>query len=557
MKDFLFLRLLDRFSTILERLGCDYPLLRAILKVKLTMDARRVPTIMKNARRRKSPEENGNSLLPSLGLYAFMGLFLLPFVLMNQNYLFQMSIAFAILMVLVMTSMISDFSSVLLDVRDRSIIATKPVPARTISFARAIHVTIYLSLITGTFAGPALIGALLRHGIGFFLLFFVMVILLDLFVLVFTALLYLVVLNIFDGERLKDMINAVQIGLSIVMMVAYQVVGRSFDLLRMHLAFRAAWWQVLIPPFWFGAAFSWLQAGPLNAEMVTLAALSIVIPGSLFGLYIRLMPTFERRLEKLAEDAQQKTKRAPRLLGGIARLVCASPEERTFFQFSAWMMAKERDFKLKVYPSLGLALVLPFILMINPAFSGGLNSLPSGKAYLFIYATALVVPTFLQMVKYSSQYKAAWIYEVAPVVRLSSIFRGAVKAALVRLFLPVFVVEGLIFTGVFGFSVIPQLVAAGLSIGVYTVVGFRLVEKDLPFSRPFESRPSANRFVALPLVFLILVLVAIHFVVSLAPFGTAVYIGMLVLLNVLVWRLGFRFLDRPALQRNPGIMAPD
>ncbi|WDL98354.1 hypothetical protein [Alicyclobacillus sp. ALC3] len=537
MKEFLSLRLLDRFSKIFEQLGCDYPLLRDILQVKLTMDTRRVPTIMRNARRKKPLDEDSNRFVRSLWLYAFLGLVLIPFVLMNQTYLFQMSTSFAILMFLAMMSMISDFAAVLLDVRDISIIATKPVPARTLSFARAIHVTMYLSMLTGTLAAPGLIVALLRHGFVFFLLFVLMIILMDMFVLVFTALLYLVILNAFDGERLKDIINYVQIALSIVMIVGYQLVGRSFALLNRHIAFHTAWWQVVVPPIWFGAAFTWLQSGHQGGEIVVLSILSVLVPTALLGLYIRLLPTFERRLEKLANSAKQR-ERQSRLIPFVSRLLCRSQEEQTFFQFSSWMMGKERDFKLKVYPSVGLALVFPFIFLLNPAFSGGGHSLASGKAYLFIYAISLVVPTFLMMLKHSSQYKAAWIYEVTPVERLSSVYRGTVKAALVRLFLPIYLIDGVVFTLIFGWRVVPQLVIVGLSIGVYTVISFHFLEKGLPFSRPFETTPAADRYIVPILILLILIFVAVHFVSTLIPFGVYVYAGILILLNALVWSGG-------------------
>lgn len=539
MREFTSLSILDKFRGILERFGCDYPLLREILKVKLTMDARRVPTIVSNARKKQSDSDK-NSFVRSLWMYALMGLILLPFVLMNDNYLFQMSIAFAILMFLVMTSMISDFSSVLLDVRDRTIIATKPVPPRTLSFARAIHITIYLSLLTGTLAGPGLIGALLRHGIGFFLLFLVAVILLDIFVLVVTALLYLLVMNVFDGERLKDMINYVQIALSIVMLVGYQLVGRSFNILQVHIAFHAAWWQIFVPPFWFGAVFTWLQAGSSGVEITILSIFAVVVPCALFALYVRLMPAFERKLEKLAEDAQQKKQRAKSAVSWMSRLVCRTEEERAFFQFSSWMMAKEREFKLKVYPSLGLSIVFPFLFMFNPAFSGGQHSLSSGKGYLFIYTAGLMVPSVVSMLKHSSRYKASWIYEVAPVTHRSLVYRGTMKAFLVRLFLPVFLVESIVFAIIFGWPVILQLVAVGLSMLVYAVICFWMLDKDLPFSRPFEVVPSGKRYLVFVLILVLAVFALVHFAFTLVPFGIYIYLALLIVLNAVAWTFGFR-----------------
>ncbi|MDV2887903.1 2TM domain-containing protein, partial [Alkalihalophilus pseudofirmus] len=75
--------------------------------------------------KKKKQEENG--FMKSLGMYVLMSLFLIPIVVFGKNYFFQMSIFYGIVMFLVMTSMISDFSNVLLDVRDKGILLTKPV----------------------------------------------------------------------------------------------------------------------------------------------------------------------------------------------------------------------------------------------------------------------------------------------------------------------------------------------------------------------------------------------------------------------------------------------
>lgn len=547
MKEFLSLRLLDRFRSVLERLGCDYLLLRKIVQIKLTLDARRVPTILlNNSRKNPSQDEDKNIFIRSLWVYGVMGLAMLPFVLMNNNYLFQMSIVFAILMFLVMTSMVSDFSSVLLDIRDRTILATKPVNGRTISFARTIHIIIYLSMLTGTLAGPALIAGLIAHGIGFFAIFLLLLILLDVFVLVITALLYLLILNVFDGERLKDLINYVQIALSITILVGYQLVARSFDIFKVHIVFHSAWWQVLVPPFWFGSVFTWLEGRPANPQIIILSVLALVAPSVLFGLYVRLMPAFERRLEKLAGDASRKVRKKS-LLTLLSRMVCRSDEERVFFEFSSWMMAREREFKLKVYPSLGFSIVLPFIFMLNSAFSQQLNTLSSTKLYLSIYMTALMVPTVVSMLKYSGNYKAAWVYQVVPIFNLSSVYRGTIKAFLVRLLLPVYMVESIIFTGIFGWKVIPQLVAAGLSFLLYTVICFWMMDKDLPFSRPFGIIQQSKRYMVLILLPILAVFALIQFMFSFIPYGIYIYLLILLVLNTLTWSLGFR---RLGLQAN-------
>ncbi|MGE7054854.1 hypothetical protein ACQKI4_19955 [Paenibacillus glucanolyticus] len=211
---FRMLKILDRFQGVISRTGVDYEVLRRILHVKLIMDSRRAPVILSSVNRKKE-EQDKNLFVSSLWMYGLIGLVLTPFVFWSDpEYLLPMSLLSAILMFLIMTSMISDFSSVLLDVRDRSILMTKPIDGRTVGLARSIHAGIYLLLLTGALSAGSLVVGLIKHGVGFFLIYILELILMNMLILVSTSMIYLVLLKYWDGEKLKDLINYVQIGLS-------------------------------------------------------------------------------------------------------------------------------------------------------------------------------------------------------------------------------------------------------------------------------------------------------------------------------------------------------
>lgn len=121
MHDYLLLRVLDRLERVFTSLDCDYPVMRQILQVKLTLDARRVPTVFQHATRNiDRTASSRNYSIRMLLMYGIIGLMLIPFILMHNSLLFSVSIVFAIFLFIVMTSLIADFSSVLLDVRDRA-----------------------------------------------------------------------------------------------------------------------------------------------------------------------------------------------------------------------------------------------------------------------------------------------------------------------------------------------------------------------------------------------------------------------------------------------------
>ncbi|WP_371017932.1 hypothetical protein [Pseudalkalibacillus sp. JSM 102089] len=97
MKNFPTLKILDLFRFLFERLDIDYPTLRRILQVKLTMDGRRPTTIM-SQNMSGNKKKDSNQFLKSLWFYAFIGLTLIPILFFGDNFMFQMSLIFGVLM---------------------------------------------------------------------------------------------------------------------------------------------------------------------------------------------------------------------------------------------------------------------------------------------------------------------------------------------------------------------------------------------------------------------------------------------------------------------------
>jgi hypothetical protein len=464
---------------------------------------------------------------------------MVPFMLFGDNAMFQMSIVFSILMFLIMTSMISDFSSVLLDIRDKHIIGAKPVAPKTLSMAKAVHVGIYLLFLTVSLAAAPLIAALIRHGVGFFLLFVAEIVLADLFIMVMTTLVYLFILRFFDGEKLKDMINYVQIILSIVLMVGYQLAARSFNLAQLQSEFQPAWWQAFVPSIWFAAPFEWLLGGNGDRVYLLLTGLAVFVPLVSFALYVKLAPSFERNLLKLSHSGAAK-KKSGRLADSVAKLICTSLEERAFFRFASLMMSSEREFKLKVYPSLGFSIVFPFIFMFNALRDGSWAELASSKWYLSVYMTMIIIPVVLMMLKYSGKYKGAWIYKTTPLRETGPIFSGTLKAFLVRLYVPVLSLVSIVLLAIFGAGIVIDLLGVLLASAVYTVVCFLILKKKAPFSESFSEAGQGHGIVIFPLLLIIGLFVALHFACTLLPFGSVLYAVLMLAANIALWKLAFR-----------------
>lgn len=129
----------------------------------------------------------------------------------------------------------------------------------------------------------------------------------------------------------------------------------------------------------------------------------------------RLMPTFERNLEKLMENTT-KTKRKWTIFTNVwERLLCFTSEERLFFRFSQIMMKREQEFKLKVYPTLGMALVFPFIFIFNGLNNGSFVEVSHSKLYFNIYFANIMIGAVVHMLKFSGKYKGAWVFGITPI----------------------------------------------------------------------------------------------------------------------------------------------
>lgn len=118
---------------------------------------------------------------------------------------------------------------------------------------------------------------------------------------------YYFILKIFDGEKLKDIINYFQIVLSVVLALGYQIIPRVFDFTGVNVNFKIKWWSYLVPPVWFGAPYSLIIEHNNGREYVLLSIMCVAIPIIIFGIYYKfIVPYFEENLQKLDSSIGKK-----------------------------------------------------------------------------------------------------------------------------------------------------------------------------------------------------------------------------------------------------------
>lgn len=544
MKDFIILKILDRFKFIFNKMKINYLVMRKILQIKFITDGRRVPTA--HGINNNNKHENKNFFIKSLWIYAFIGaIVIVPIVLFFNNFFYQMSIIFGVILFLITYEVISDFSSVLLDIRDKTIIGSKPVDSRTISAAKFIHIVTYLFMVTLALILPGLIAIFIKnwvlngiiYSLLFLLLYVIELILVDLFIVVLTTLLYLFILRFYDGEKLKDIINYVQIITSITIAVSYQLVVREVNSLSItQIEFTPDWYHYLLIPLWFGAPFELFFNKNYDMSIIVFSSLVVIVPIIAFAIYIKLIPTFESSLLKL-NQSQKKVK--PKKKPFINKIITKNSEERLFYQFALQMMKSERAFKLRVYPLLGFSLIFPFIFLINSI--NEIDKIASTKLYFFIYLCGYLLPAVIIMLQYSSSYKGAWIYKVTPIKNIGLLGKGALKAFITRLVLPIYLLESAVFIILFGFHIIPDLIIIFISLLAFSVICYKTIGFRIPFSESYDNYDKSQGMISIVLMFLLGIFALVHFLFTLFNYGIYIYFVSILLINYVLWKYSFNF----------------
>lgn len=100
-----------------------------------------------------------------------------------------------------------------------------------------------------------------------------------------------------------------------------------------------------------------------------------------------------------------------------------------------------------------------------------------------LYFSSLLLTMAVTQFIYSEKYKAAWLYFITPVAVPGNILNGAVKAAVIKFFVPaifIIAIPGIALTGIL---FIPNLLLAVVNQLIICYLMIYLGNKELPFSK--------------------------------------------------------------------------
>lgn len=527
-------KIAGRFFGLFRFLEADPEQLRAIVSLKLKTDNRRQHV----SYRTRSQQEPRRSFLITIVAYGFLGVIPAFFATALHSFLLGMVIYYAYFIIMIVLTMVTDFSSILLDTSDNTIILPRPVSGRTLYIARLIHILLYLGQLSfGLCIAPA-IAVGYTFGVGILIPFLVLTVLAILMALLITNAAYLLIMRVVSEERLRTIINYFQIVMTVLLMSGYQIFLRSAGIDKIgSTEFEVSWWHLLLPPVWLAAPLEMVHTGVADIRHIVMTLCGLIIPvAGLYLVTVYLTPLFNKKLGVLVVDKKGGIKKpeSANWLSKISRVINRTPVERASFELVYRLFSRDRKMKLKVYPTIGYMLVLGIAWSLNN--KAGIASLlehPQQSKYhvALFYLPFLLMQVALHEIPYSDDFKASWVYFSAPFSKPGEVLSGMVKAMMMRLILPFYGVISIAFLAIWGIQKIDEVIFGLLNNYLMTMTVLSIRSHYLPFSMSPDVRNQSGDFLKNLFGAIIITVMAFgHYLLSTKP----VFLDAMILVQLIV-----------------------
>jgi len=497
----LFLRLVMLPSSFWEGMGADIEQLKAILTVRLKMDDRKPLSFGRQQAQKK--ERKAGSFF-SMFISLVMGCLYVMFLAAFKDNVFAIWAYYSTFIFILTFMLVTDFSNVLFDPRDKFTLLHRPVGDSTLLLSRLLHVFIYLLRIVLPMCLPGWIFIGISMGWQYALLFPVPLILMIFMVLFIVNGFYLLILRFASPQRFKEIINAFQIGFSIIIFAMSYFMPRVLQSTVVeHMDLKTFGWVRYTPSYWLAACYSWFGPAPVLSGTKMLSLLAVIVP--LFCLWITvkyLSPQFAVRIgavdafESGEGNTVRKSGKKSTFYVNLARLFSRNQAGQAGF-IMAWLQtSRSRTFKMRVYPTFAyVPIYFVYILTLGKEpLSETWQNLPEKNTFLFLlYMSAFVMAQAINFVTTSDQYKAAWIYYASPVEKPGKVMDGAFKALWAKYFIPYFSIISIFVLYVWGIGRILDIVLAMTNVTLFIAIIIRFSYKAFPFSRMEQINSSGTK----------------------------------------------------------------
>lgn len=471
------------FRWFIEKMGADYNQFIRILQLKLTMDDRRLQGLGNNPK--KATE---NALMKQSFSQIFFGIFFALFLYIVQSPFTYYYFAHTFVMLMMAMMIISEFTTILFDTSENVIIQPLPIKGNTISLARNAHVFLYLTMMAFNLSVFSIFLAMFRFGIVSGLLFLLSIFLNVLFTLFLANILYLGIMRLASGEKLKNLLMYFQIVIAILFMSAYQFGLNMVDKTKIQdMILPIRWYTYLAPPAFFAGLVEALSTWLFDLQHLIFIAEALIIPPIviyLTGKY--LTPVFNRKLMDLEQGdrvskVRIETSRNSLYFRMMSSLFIHRQEEKAPFKLMWKMTGRERLFKQTFLPFLGYII----IMIVLPFFTKSFNYselIQSDRYLLFLYIFIFIGATLPGALLIGNNQQATWVFKTVPLSSPASYFKGFIKAAFARFFIPFYLMLTVTICSIWGIRVLPDIAVALMAIYLFTILIYYFQSPNLPFA---------------------------------------------------------------------------
>lgn len=477
------LSLFAPFRWFIEKMSADYNQFIRILQLKLTIDDRRI-----NRYSKKAGNAQTGTIIKQSFFQIFIGIFFSFILFIIKSPFAFYFLAHIFVMVLMAMMIISEFSTILFDTSENVIIQPLPIKGNTVSLARNAHIFIYLTLMALSISVIPIITAFVKFGIASGLLFIFTIFLNVLFTLFLANVLYLGIMRLVSGEKLKNLLMYFQVFIAIFFMAAYQIGLKMIDkteILNMQLAVH--WYTYLFPPAFFSGLIEALSTGNFDLSHILFMAEAVIIPPIAIFLTGRyLTPIFNEKLMDLEQgdkaDKVRIEKTGKSLYYNLFETIFTyNAEERAAFKMMWKMTGRERQFKQTFLPALGYIIIM--IIAPNIGKKGNFHEFLTGYNYIVILYTFMIVAiTICSSLLIGSYKSTVWIYKTLPIESPANFFKGTIKATFAKFFIPFYLIIGILICTLWGIKALPDIFIAFILIYFVTSLYYYIQQPFFPFS---------------------------------------------------------------------------
>jgi len=465
---------------------------------------------------------------------AIMGIFSCVIVATVPSHQLGYSVFFSMLMMMLMTSFLSEYSNILLDSKDNSVLFHQPISSKTIFAGRLAYILI-AALASGlALSAPTLIYVLIRDGLVIGSVLFLSCLLVTFFSVFSALFLYLLLMKVIGGEKFKDLVSYLQIGMALIFLGGYYFSIELLDVKDLaNFSFSYEWWGLFVPPMWqvaFIDFFKGVEMDVLKVSMIALALVSPFVLGVFSYKYLSLgLKTDLVKFDN--KDVKKQTKSRKYSLSNVyIRLFAVNKQERGLMTVYKKLFSRDRVYKMTVYPAIAYSLFMPLFKVVK-AYNeeGGLNAESSPSVYITaLYFLSLLFISALLYLSMGDFKNVSDLYRVAPLKKQGIVLSSVLKVLSYNFFLIPLAIGAAFIMYFWGWGHMLSVLTVFFAVSLTCIL--RLLSGSFKLPLSISKAEMGNSGMAVMMVgtmALLAMLGVLHYFIMLVPYGLIVYTSIL------------------------------